>query len=81
MALPTFLRHLRVLEDSGLVRSDKCGRVRTVHIDPAGLVPATEWLDRQRQQVLDRVDRLQALAEDLERATVPDRPRPPRSAP
>ena len=37
IALPTFLRHLKVLEASGLVRSEKKGRVRVVHIEAAPL--------------------------------------------
>ena len=48
MALPTFMRHLKVLEDTGIVRSIKKGRVRTCHIDPEPLVAAQGWLAWQR---------------------------------
>lgn len=48
MALPTFMRHLRVLEDTGLVRSIKKGRVRTCHIESAPLIAAQGWLAWQR---------------------------------
>ena len=45
IALPTFLRHLKVLEASGLVWSEKSGRVRTVHIEAAPLAEAEGFLD------------------------------------
>ncbi|UWQ99122.1 metalloregulator ArsR/SmtB family transcription factor [Rhodobacteraceae bacterium S2214] len=48
MALPTFMRHLGVLERAGLVRSIKKGRVRTCHLEPAPLLEAQGWLAWQR---------------------------------
>lgn len=48
MALPTFLRHLGVLEKTGIVRSIKKGRVRTCHIEPSPLIAAQGWLAWQR---------------------------------
>lgn len=48
MALPTFMRHLKVLEGAGIVRSIKHGRVRTCQIDPAPLVEVQGWLAWQR---------------------------------
>lgn len=67
IALPTFLKHIKVLEGSGLVRSEKIGRVRMVHIEAAPLRQAEEWLQRQRRMWEGRLDRLGALAERLER--------------
>lgn len=67
MALPTFLKHLKRLEAAGLVRSEKAGRVRTVHIEAAPLAAAEDWLARHRRMWERRIDRLQALAEKLER--------------
>lgn len=67
IALPTFLRHLKVLEQSGLVRSRKSGRVRTVELEAAPLAEAEAWLRRQRRIWEGRLDRLGALAERLER--------------
>lgn len=67
IALPTFLRHLKVLEGSGLVRSHKAGRVRVVQVEAAPLAAAEDWLARQRHLWEARTDRLQALAETLER--------------
>lgn len=69
IALPTFLKHLKKLEAAGLVRSEKAGRVRTVHIEAAPLKVAEDWLGRQRRLWEGRLDRLGALAERLDRET------------
>lgn len=60
MSLAAVIQHLQVLETSGLVRSEKTGRVRTCHIEPAALRTAEEWLSRQRtiwEQPADRPGR------------------------
>lgn len=67
MALPTFLRHLKVLEDSGLVRSAKKGRVRTVQIEAAPLAQIETWLTQHRARWEGRLNRLAQLANDMER--------------
>lgn len=67
MALPSFLKHLNKLETAGLVRSVKSGRTRMVHIEAASLADAEHWLNRQRRLWEGRLNRLQALAEALER--------------
>ncbi|MCF2906524.1 metalloregulator ArsR/SmtB family transcription factor [Octadecabacter sp. CECT 8868] len=69
MALPTFMRHLKVLEDSGLVRSVKKGRVRTCHIEAAPLMELQGWLEWQRRVWDQRLDRLSTLAEKINRNT------------
>ena len=66
IALPTFMRHLKTLEECGLVRSVKKGRVRTCHIEAAPLVAAQGWLAWQREVWEGRTDRLAQLAEKLE---------------
>ncbi|MCB1335086.1 MAG: helix-turn-helix transcriptional regulator [Roseivivax sp.] len=71
IALPSFLKHLKVLEAAGLVRSIKVGRVRTVHLEAAPLAKAEHWLERQRRIWEGRTDRLAALAEALERQDKP----------
>jgi len=48
MALPSFTQHLNVLEDCGLVRSHKTGRVRTYRIDPRLLKAADRWMVKHR---------------------------------
>jgi DNA-binding transcriptional ArsR family regulator len=67
MALPTFLRHLRVLEEAGLVRTIKKGRVRTCHMEGGAMNEVQGWLAWQREVWEGRLDRLQALAEHIER--------------
>jgi len=67
MALPTFLKHLRVLEEGGLVRSEKVGRVRTCEIEPAPLTAAQAWIAEQRALWEGRLDRLEAYLNDLQR--------------
>lgn len=60
MALPSFVGHLRVLENCGLVRSTKSGRVRTYELSPDRLCVAEDWLGRQRSMWERRLDRLDA---------------------
>jgi DNA-binding transcriptional ArsR family regulator len=67
MALPTFLKHLKVLESSGLVRSEKSGRVRTCRLQPNALARAETWFARQRRTMAGRLDRLAHVAEQLEK--------------
>lgn len=65
MALPTFMRHLKVLEDTGIVRSIKKGRVRTCHIEAGPLIEVQGWLAWQRQIWESRLDGLDSLAHDI----------------
>ena len=58
MALPSFLQHLRILEDAGVVSSEKHGRVRTVSLRPGGLDVLHLWLGEQRTPAEHRADRL-----------------------
>ena len=58
MALPSFVEHLRVLEDCGLVRSHKAGRVRTYRLAPERLKLAEGWLAQQRALWERRLDQL-----------------------
>jgi len=60
MALPSFVEHLKVLEDSGLVRSRKQGRVRTYRLVARRLELAETWLASQRRLWERRLDRLDA---------------------
>jgi DNA-binding transcriptional ArsR family regulator len=63
MSLPGVLQHLRVLEDSGLVRSNKVGRVRTYRIEAKALRPAERWISERRTAWERRLDRLGAYLE------------------
>ncbi len=67
IALPTFMKHLSRLEAAGLVRTHKKGRVRTVHIEAAPLAAAESWLSKQRSLWESRLNRLDALANHMER--------------
>lgn len=58
MSLAAVVQHLQVLEASGLVRSEKTGRVRTCRLEPAGLRMAEDWLRHQRTAWERRLDRL-----------------------
>jgi DNA-binding transcriptional ArsR family regulator len=58
MARPSFLKHLRVLEDAGVVTSVKQGRVRTVSLLPDAISLIDEWVDWHRRRVEARLDRL-----------------------
>ena len=58
MSLPGVLQHLRLLEASGLVRSEKAGRVRTCRIEAAALGTAEQWIAERRQEWESRLDRL-----------------------
>ena len=58
IGLPAFLKHLKVLEDSGWIRSEKRGRVRTCHVRPERLLAAERWLAEQRAVWESRTDRL-----------------------
>jgi DNA-binding transcriptional ArsR family regulator len=66
MSLPGVMQHLKVLEASGLVVSEKVGRVRTCRIEPAGLTAAEAWIARQRAVWKGRLDRLEAYLRDLQ---------------
>ena len=69
MALPSFLQHLRVLESSGLVTSQKTGRVRTYALAPQRLQQAETWLARQRGLWERRLDQLDAYLLELKEKT------------
>jgi DNA-binding transcriptional ArsR family regulator len=58
MSLPAVVQHLQVLEMSGLVRSEKVGRVRTCHIELAALRTAERWIAARRTSWECRLDRL-----------------------
>lgn len=65
MALPSFVQHLAVLEQCGLVHSHKQGRVRTYWLAPEPLEPAAQWMDQQRAQWQRRLDQLDTYLQEL----------------
>jgi DNA-binding transcriptional ArsR family regulator len=58
MTLPAVVQHLQVLEESGLVHTEKTGRVRTCRLQPKALRMAETWLARRRGDWERRLDRL-----------------------
>lgn len=58
MSLPAVIQHLQVLEASGLVQSEKIGRVRTCRINPVALHRAEAWIRERRDTWEQRLDRL-----------------------
>ena len=65
MSLPAVVQHLKVLEASGLVRSEKAGRVRTCRIVPEALSAAENWINDRRLMWERRFDRLGALLAEM----------------
>jgi DNA-binding transcriptional ArsR family regulator len=65
MSLPAVLQHLAVLENSGLVVSEKIGRVRTCRIEAQALSGAEQWINARRAEWEARLDRLGAYLEEL----------------
>ncbi len=72
MALPSFMKHLAVLENCGLISSTKVGRVRTCRLMPKRLAAAENWLGVQRKLWEGRTDR---LAEYVENQLVKEKPK------
>lgn len=74
MGLPSFMKHLRVLEKDGLISSKKVGRVRTCRVNTVRLAAAEAWLSEQRALWQDRTDRLADYVEtQMTRSTEDDR--------
>ncbi len=67
MTLTGVKKHVRVLEDAGLVGTRKEGRVRTVTVGPRHLDDVARWIDAYRRSVEARLDRLEALLERMQR--------------
>src|SRR5579883_2756235 len=66
MSLPSVMQHLGVLEEAGLVRSQKVGRVRTCAIEPKALSQAEHWINARRLEWERRLDRLGEYLKTLE---------------
>jgi DNA-binding transcriptional ArsR family regulator len=76
MSLTGMKKHIGVLEQAGLVTTEKAGRVRTCRLGPRRLVEEVAWIDSYRQQWRARFDELDQVVEELkrtERAHAPPR--------
>lgn len=72
MSLPAIVQHLQVLENCGLIRTEKIGRVRSCSIVPSTLRFAEKWLAARRTPAERRLDRLEAFLESDD----PSKPEP-----
>ena len=66
MALPSFTQHLNVLEDCGLVRSKKTGRVRTYQLASQPLKAAESWMVKQRMMWEPHLHQLDRYLKNME---------------
>ena len=66
MALPSFAQHLKVLEDSGLIASEKRGRSRWCRLVQARFDEATDWMLAERRRWAGRLDRLETYLDKTE---------------
>jgi DNA-binding transcriptional ArsR family regulator len=67
MTLAAVVQHLQILEDAGLVKTEKLGRVRTCQIESAGLDLAAQWLKARRPEWERKLDRLGDLLAEPDR--------------
>jgi DNA-binding transcriptional ArsR family regulator len=67
MTLTGMKKHVGVLEDAGLVTTEKIGRVRTCKLGPRRLEDETAWLERYRQMWDARFDELQLVVDEMTR--------------
>src|SRR3954467_13345982 len=67
MTLAAVMQHLRVLEEGGIIRTEKVGRVRTCRIEPAGLNAAAQWIADRRALWERRLDRLGEILAEQEK--------------
>ncbi len=65
ISLPAVLQHLHALEASGLVASEKKGRVRTVSLQPNTLSAAESWISERRSEWEAQLDRFETYVQTL----------------
>jgi len=63
MTLTGMKKHVRVLEDAGLVTTEKVGRVRSARLGPRRLEDESEWIETYQQMLNDRLNRLEKFLE------------------
>jgi DNA-binding transcriptional ArsR family regulator len=74
ITLAAVVQHLQVLEHSGLIRSEKVGRIRTCRIEPSGWNKLADWVAERRTLMERRLDRLgEILAEANQPVPQPQR--------
>lgn len=68
MALPSFMKHIRILEEGGWIRTYKRGRVRTCTLDTAPFSTAQSWLAHQQSIWESHTDRLEQFVTQQKKA-------------
>ena len=71
VTLAAIVQHIQVLEESGIVRSEKVGRVRTCRLEPDGLKLAERWISERRSLWERRLDRLGGLLVEDDESNAP----------
>lgn len=71
MSMSAVVQHLKILEASGVVASEKVGRVRTCRVNPEALGAAERWLNERRRSAGASLDRLGLFLEATKPATEP----------
>lgn len=79
MTLAAVVQHVQALEESGVVKTTKVGRVRTCELDTQALSLAEQWLTERRQQWHGHFDRLGAMLMSMESPTKPPKAKLKRS--
>ncbi|MCU0827000.1 MAG: metalloregulator ArsR/SmtB family transcription factor [Tabrizicola sp.] len=65
LSQPGISKHLRVLEEAGLIRRERVAKTRPVHLNPEGMQRAANWIDHYRQYWQGAFDRMDALIDRL----------------
>jgi len=65
MTLAAVVQHLQILEQAGIVRTEKVGRVRTCSIAPGGLDGVADWINARRIVVERQLDRLGQVLDEM----------------
>jgi DNA-binding transcriptional ArsR family regulator len=66
LSQPGISKHLKVLEEAGLIRRERVAKTRPVHLEPEGLKRAGDWIDHYRKQWEGAFDRIDALIARLQ---------------
>jgi len=70
LTLAAVIQHLQVLEASGLVRTEKVGRVRTCRVEPAGFTPLSNWIAGRQALAERQLDRLAEVLDEEDRINI-----------
>lgn len=66
LSQPGISKHLKVLEEAGLIRRERVAKTRPVHLEPGGLKRAATWIDHYRQHWEGAFDRIDVLIQHLQ---------------